>query len=75
MSRWLCSDDFVPFDNGGNTDARIVALGSLINANHFAHRADKNFRTASDFGRKGQSDIQLCAGSQILINRKVNATC
>jgi hypothetical protein len=70
----FCPDDFVPFDDRGNPHAGIVALWPFIYSYYLAHRADENFRSASDFGRQRQSDIEFRPGSQILINRKINAT-
>jgi hypothetical protein len=66
---------FVALDDCGDANARGAIFRSLVDPNHFAHRANENFRTAGYFGRKSERDVKFGSGTQILINCKVNAAC
>ena len=49
--------------------------GFLFHANHFAHRANENFRAPGHFGGQSESNVELRSWTQILVNREVDAAC
>src|ERR1700693_1840864 len=64
---------FVALDDCGDANARGAIFRSLVDPNHFAHRANENFGTAGHFSRESERDVKLGSRTQILINCRVNA--
>jgi len=75
LRRGFRANYFVALDDCGNANTRGAILRSLVDPNHFAHRANENFRTASHFGRESECNVKLGSRAQILIDCKVNAAC
>ncbi len=75
MSGRFGTNNFVALDDCGNADPGGVIFRFFVDPNHFAHRANENFRTSGHFGGQSERYVEFRSSAQILINCKVNAAC
>src|SRR6185437_3733323 len=75
--RLLTPNDVVPFDNCryAYIGRRSLWFHFAIDADNPAVRPHKNLGALRNFGGKRQRKIQFCAGSQFLLQCKVNSAC
>jgi hypothetical protein len=69
----LVANNLVSFNNRRNANSGIAIFVSIVDADHFARRADEDFRTPRDFRGQCQRDVELCPGARVLVNREVKA--
>ncbi len=62
LSGGFGANDFVALDDRGNANSSGAIFRPFVDPNHFAHRANENFRTAGHFG--GQSERNVKFGSR-----------
>jgi hypothetical protein len=70
----LVADDLVPLSHGSDTDQPFAIGGVLIQPNDFPDGPDRHFSAASDFGGKGQSEIQVGASAEIVLDSEIDIT-
>src|SRR6266852_4604095 len=69
----LTADDVIPLDYRGDAEALAAAFGPTLYPHHLALGANVNFGAAGDLGGKGQRDVQLGTGQEIMVYREINA--
>jgi hypothetical protein len=67
-------DDVVPLSHRSYTDQPVAIGGALVHPNDFSDGPDQHFSAASDFGGKGQSEIQVGASAKIVVDSEIDIT-
>jgi hypothetical protein len=75
LSGRFSTNNFVSLNDRGNADSSGAIFRLLVDSNHFAHRANENFRTSGDFGGQSERNVELRSRAQIPVNCEVNAAC
>src|ERR1700688_2013525 len=69
---WFVANDLVPLNYCRNAHSRGAILRLLVYADHFAHRANKDFGSPRDFGGQRERDVELRSRAEFFVNGEIN---